>query len=320
MDFLLGPQNIVNTTCLIHLANKFIINNDIKPNNGYILMFTPPHTPIPTEKTNTQSKKGYNFSQYFTIYSPQYKANIDLIKCYTLNNFEKSIYLINNFIQISKENKGLKLILIDDLANIINLWVNIIINSQKNKAKPEEKKSVEKGSNILFIYQQVFKFFLSQISSLQRCYQIQCFISINLDKNDNIYFSKNSPRIFNAIFPYIRNCFLLQKSNIENQIDFEEIKLYFNMKTNKIEISNPSQKEPICDTKDKLLKEFLNEQGKNFGNIKNKELNNEWIKNSIGMFVENFNEFKRKQIEYLKKIKEEEEEEENDSSFTQIEK
>ena len=206
------------------------------------------------------------------------------------------------------------------MANIINLWVNIIINSQKNKAKPEEKQSVEKGSNILFIYQQVFKFFLSQISSLQRCYQIQCFISINLDKNDNIYFSKNSPRIFNAIFPYIRNCFLLQKSNIENQIDFEEIKLYFNMKTNKIEISNPSQKEPIFDTKDKLLKEFLNEQGKNFGNIKNKELNNEWIKNSIGMFVENFNEFKRKQIEYLKKIKEEEEEEENDSSFTQIEK
>ena len=61
MDFLLGPQNIVNTTCLIHLANKFIINNDIKPNNGYILMFTPPHTPIPTEKTNTQSKKGYTF-------------------------------------------------------------------------------------------------------------------------------------------------------------------------------------------------------------------------------------------------------------------
>ena len=52
MDFLFGSQNIDKTTCLIHLANQFIINNNIKPNNGYILMFTPPHTPIPAENAN----------------------------------------------------------------------------------------------------------------------------------------------------------------------------------------------------------------------------------------------------------------------------
>ena len=318
MDFLFGSQNIDKTTCLIHLANQFIINNNIKPNNGYILMFTPPHTPIPAENANTQIKKGYSFTQYFTIYSPQYKDNIDLIKCYSLNNFEKSIYLINNFIQISKENKGLKLILIDDLTSIINLWVNFIINSQKNRAKPEERQYIEKSTNILFIYHQVFKFFLTQISNLQRCYQIQCFITINLDPSDRIYFSKNSPRVFNAIFPFIRNCFLFQKSDIENQIDFEEIKLIFNIKTNKIEISDQKQNEQNFDIKDKLLKEYLNKQKKKSGNaMKNEELNDEWIKNSIGDFIENINEFKKKQIEYMKQ---KEAEEQNDNSLSQIEK
>ena len=318
MDFLFGSQNIDKTTCLIHLANQFIINNNIKPNNGYILMLTPPHTPIQAENANTQIKKGYSFTQYFTIYSPQNKNNIDLIKCYTLNNFEKSIYLINNFIQISKENKGLKLILIDDLTSIINLWVNVIINSQKSRAKPEEKQFIEKSTNILFIYHQVFKLFLTKISSLQRCYQIQCFISINLDPSDRIYFSKNSPRVFNAIFPFIRNCFLFQKSDIENQIDFEEIKLVFNLKTNKIEISEQKHNEQNLDIKDKLLNEYLNKQKKKSGNaFKNEELDDEWIKNSIGDFIENINEFKKKQIEYMKQ---KEAEEQNDTSLSQIEK
>ena len=318
MNFLFGSQNIDKTTCLIHLANQFIINNNIKPNNGYILMFTPPNSPIPASNANTQNKKGYNFTQYFTIYSPENKDNIDLIKCYSLNNYEKSIFLINNFIQISKESKGLKLILIDDLTSIINLWVNIIINAQKSRAKPEERQLIENSTNILFVYHQIFKFFLSKISSLQKCYQIPCFISINLDPSDRIYFSKNSPRIFNAIFPFIKNCFLFQKSEIENQIDFEEIKLIFNIKTNKIEISELNQSEQNLDIKDKLLKEYLNEKRKKSENvIKKEELDDEWIKNTIGDFVENINEFKKKQIEYMKqKI----EEEQNDSSMTQIEK
>ena len=51
--------------------------------------------------------------------------------------------------------------------------------------------------------------------------------------------------------------------------------------------------------------------------MKNEELNDEWIKNSIGDFIENINEFKKKQIEYMKQ---KEAEEQNDNSLSQIEK
>ena len=56
MDFLFGPQNIDKTTCLIHLADQFIINNKIKSNNGYILLFTPPNSPVQANNTKTQNK------------------------------------------------------------------------------------------------------------------------------------------------------------------------------------------------------------------------------------------------------------------------
>ena len=56
MDFLFGPQNNDKTTCLLHLANQFILNNNIKPNNGYILLFTPPHSENPKSNEKSQIK------------------------------------------------------------------------------------------------------------------------------------------------------------------------------------------------------------------------------------------------------------------------
>lgn len=307
MDFLFGSQNIDKTTCLIHLANQFIINNNIKKSNGYILLFTPPHSKISDGKGNNQNQKGYNFVQYFTNYSPEYKSNIDLIKCYTLTNFQKSCDLINNFRLISRKNKGLKLILIDDITNIIYPWINTILEERKYKAKPEEKAKLEEKDNVYLLFNQVFQYFLSQISLLQSCYQIQCFITINLDHSERQKYFINSPMIFNSIFPFVRNSFFFQKSEEENQIDFEEVKLFFNMKTNKIELSNFEENEQIMDIKDKFLDEHL---GSDY-----KDKKNEWIKNTIGDFIEKINEYKRKQIEILKKKQEEE-----DSSLTQVDK
>ena len=59
MNFLLGSQYTDKTTCLIHIANQFIINHKINSGNGYILLFTPPHSENPQNIQNTQNKKGY---------------------------------------------------------------------------------------------------------------------------------------------------------------------------------------------------------------------------------------------------------------------
>ena len=240
---------------------------------------------------------------------------MDLIKCYTLNNFEKSCDLINNFRMISNENKGLKLILIDDIISMINPWVNDIISKKKEKAKQEEKQSVDNPKNIFLIYNQVFQNFLTHISLLQNAYKIQCFITINIDVSDRIYFNQNSPRIFNAIFPFIQSTYYFHKSDEENQIDFEEIKLVLNMKTNKIELTEINQNENNTDLKDTLLEKLFGKKDKSKIIKINK---NDWIINTIGNFVDTINEFKKKFIEKMKQ--KEEEYEEEDSSFTQVKK
>ena len=300
MDFVFGPQNNDKTTCLLHLANQFILNNNIKPNNGYILLFTPPHSENPKSNEKSQIKNGYNFVQCFTNYAPQYKDNIDLIKCYILSGFEKSCGLINNFRLISKENKGLKLVLIDDLMNIIRPWIyNILTYQKKSKAKKEE---------FFIIQNQIIQYFLTQISLLQKSYQIPCFITINIDRSDKINYSKNASGIYNAIFPFVRNCFLFHKLNEENQIDFEEIKLAFNMRTMKIDICEIKQNEND-EQREQLFNEFeIKKDKKSKNKIKINELvNDEWIKDSIGDFIECFNKYKIKEMEMEKKKKEEEE-------------
>ena len=44
MDFIIGSNETEKTTCLIEMANKFIFENGINRKNGYILLFTPPHS------------------------------------------------------------------------------------------------------------------------------------------------------------------------------------------------------------------------------------------------------------------------------------
>lgn len=297
MDFLFGPLNTDKTTCLIHLANQFIIEKDIKLNNGYILLFTPHHSTNPLEKENTQINKGYNFIQKFTEYSPEYKNNLNLIKSYILNNFEKSCDLINNFRLISKENKGLKLILIDDITSIVHPWISEIISRKKNRAKNDEKSKIDSSQNLILIYNQVFQYFLTQISLLQKCYQIPCFITVNLDLLDKIYFEKNSQMIFNAVFPFVRSCFFFQKSE-ENQIDFEEKKLILNNKTNKIEVSECQQNKQNYDSLIDFKKSSLYKGMQNLKGKKNKfEVNKDWINNIIGNFVEKINDLSKRIIQ-----------------------
>ena len=310
MNFIFGSQNVEKTTCLIHLANEFILNNKIKQNNGYILLFTPPHLKNTEKNTKAKNEKeiDYNFVQYFTCYSPEYAENLDLIKCYILTNLEKSCNLLNNFIQISQKNKGLKLILIDDLTNIIHPWVKYYVE-EKIKGIPRDQLKKEKEKIENMIYNQVFQYFLRQISLLQKSYQAQCLITIKLDPTDRIYYTKYEQKIFNAIFPFVRNTFFFQKLD-ENQIDLEEVTLILNRKVNKIELSKETKK---LDLADQLLKEML--EDKNIKYKKNELSDNSWIKKSLGDFIESFNEFSKNQAETMKKYQEEE-----DSTLTQIDK
>ena len=85
------------------------------------------------------------------------------------------------------------------------------------------------------------------------------------------------------------------------------------MKTNKIEFCEINQKKDITDIKDTLLNEYFENN-----NFKINRKYEEWIINSIGDFVDNMNDFKRKIIERMKQQQEEHEEE--DSSFTQQKK
>ena len=310
MNFIFGSQNIEKTTCIIHLANEFILNNKINQSNGYLLLFTPPQSKNTEKNPKAKDEKeiDYNFVQYFTSYSPEYTNNLDLIKCYELTSLEQSCNLLKNFIQISHRNKGLKLILIDDLTNIIHPWVKYYAEDKiKSLSREQLKKDKEKIENL--IYNQIFQYFLEQISLLQKSYQAQCLVTIQLDQTDRIYYAKYEQKIFNAIFPYARSSFFLQKSE-DNQIDFEEFKLILNGKTNKIELSHDKQNFYIIE---QLLKEKLELMNRKYKN--NEFIDNSWVKKSIGSFVESFNVFSKNQIESMKKYQEEE-----DSSFTQIDK
>lgn len=330
MDFILGPDETEKTTCLLEMANKYIIENNIKPNNGYILLFTPPHFQNNNDNpiSNGKNKKGYIFNEYFTNYMPQMKENMHLIKGYSLNSSSYAFGLINNFLILSEKSKGLKLILIDDITNIVKPWVNDLINKKASMAKKEDKKNIESQNNRLFIYNEVFQQFLSKIKSLQKCYQIQCFVSLNINIYDHINFTKKSPKIFKAIFPFIRNIFFLNNISSMDTITFNELRLSLNPRNDKInyEIIDEKEKEKndIQENNNnemsndiKLLYEYINKKERklNKSNFNNYEKIRIWMKDSINQFVNNINEFKI----FQKKIDEQKKKEE-ESSCTQYDK
>ena len=57
MNFIFGAQNVEKTTCLMHLANEFILNNQINKSNGYLLLFTPPHSKNIENKVKAKDEK-----------------------------------------------------------------------------------------------------------------------------------------------------------------------------------------------------------------------------------------------------------------------
>jgi hypothetical protein len=315
MDFILGSNDKEKTTCLLHMANEYIIDNKINSNNGYILLFTPPLSESSNDSLK-QKKNIYNFNQYFTDYKQNYKDNMNLIKCYTLNSAGKAYGIINNFRIISNENKGLKLILIDDITTLIRSWANDTINKQILKSKPDEKENIKSFNNVLFIYNGIFQQFLSKIISLQNCYQCNCFITIDINISEHLSFSQISPQIFNAIFPYTRNIFYLNKSN--DKIICNELKLFLYARTNKImyEILE-SDDENINDLFLKEKIEKLEKRSKQIKKFLTEEKYKNWMKKVLDDFVQNINNFNelKKQLEEKKKLNEEE-----DSSYTQLEK
>lgn len=314
MDFILGSKETEKTTCLIEIANKFIIENGINRNNGYILLFTPrysQHMDITDLNINNKNIKNYHFTQYFTKYMPTAMENMNLIKCYELSTASYAFGLIDNFRLLSEKSKGIKLILIDDITSIINPWINEIIKNKVNSAKIEERKIIEEQNNILFVYNEIFQQFLSKIISLQKCFQVQCFVSLNINISDHINFAKYSSKIFNAIFPYIRTSYYLSKLSNESKIIFNEFRLTLNARNDKIEyliISNEEKDnyEKNIDENDIdyiYLKEFIGKKKKKNQKLKNlvslEKIKN-WIKITIGEFVNNINNYK----EFKEKIEE----------------
>lgn len=316
MDFIFGSEETEKTTCLLEIANQYIIDNKINKSNGYIILFTPPLSEdFDNPNNNKGNKKIYIFNQYLTNYEPNAKKNMDLIKPYTLNSAAYAFGLINNFIEISKKSSGLKLILIDDITKIIYPWINEEINKKIISAKPEEKKYYDNNINYLLIYNEIFRYFLFQINSLQKSLGIPCFISLNINISESAHFAKNSPRIFNAIFSFVKNIFYLSKSD-DGTIKFRYLKLILDQKYDKI-IYNLINEENNNDNNsigDNILEEYIKKNSQNQNLIHNKIYNKEWIKKSIFNFVENINKFKiyQRQIEINKK--------ENDSSYSQYEK
>ena len=319
MDFILGSKETEKTTCLIEMANKFILENGINRNNGYVLLFTPKHSQnmdINDPNINNKRAKDYHFIQYLTKYMPNSIENMDLIKCYELSSASYAFGLIDNFRLLSEKSKGIKLILIDDITNIINPWINEIMNNKINSAKSEEMKNLEESNNnILFIYNEIFQYFLSKIISLQKCFQAQCFVSLNINISDHINFTKYSPKIFNAIFPYIRTSYYLSKLANENKIIFNEFRLALNTRNDKIEyliIGNEEKDnyDKNIDEKDNdyiLLKEFIDKKKKKNKNLKNAvslEKVKSWMKFSIGEFVNDINNYKifKEKLEEQNKI------------------
>lgn len=337
MDFIFGPKETEKTTCLLELANKFILENNIKQNNGYILLFTPPCINNCDENTtlnkmgnsnikknkNNRNNKEYKFTQYLTRYKPTTNENMELIKAYELSSASFAFALIDNFILLSSKRKGIKLILIDDITCIINLWINEIIKKKVNAAKNDEKKNIEAQKNILFIYNEVFQKFLSKIISLQKSFQVQCFITLNLNVSDHINFPKSSPKILNAIFPFIRTSYYLSKLSNDDKIIFNESKLLLNARSEKIEFiimdeekgNNEKNSDENEDMDYIILKEYIEKK-----KLKDKKLKNsiklekvdDWMKKAIGEFINNINNYKA----FMKKMEEHNKQEE-DSSLTQ---
>ena len=237
MDFILGSNETEKTTCLLEMANKFIFEKGINRKNGYILLFTPPHSQKMNHynpNVNNKNKKEYNFIQHLTRYMPNIKENMDLIKGYELKNISYAFGLIDNFRLLSDKSKGLKLILIDDIDNIVYQWANEIENNKSQNTKNNnEKKNYDNGTYFSYIYNEIFQQFLSKITSLQKSYQVQCFISININISVHINFTNDSPRIFKAIFPFIRTSYYLSKLPNEDTIIFNELRISLNVRNEK---------------------------------------------------------------------------------------
>ena len=261
---------------------------------------------------------------------PNIKENMDLIKGYELKNVSYAFGLMDNFRLLSDKRKGLKLILIDDINNIIYPWVNEIISNKAKSAKnEEEKKRIEDKNYTDFIYNEIFQQFLSKITSLQKLYQIHCFVSLNINISNHINFTKLSQRNFRAIFPFIRTSYYLSKLPNEDTITFNEFILSLNVKNEKYEYNiieneseneeNNSEKNIDEDDIDYLyLKEFIEKKKKKNKKIKNAvqfEKVNIWMKNTIGEAMNNINKYK-----IFKKQLEEQNKHEEDSSYTQNDK
>ena len=192
---------------------------------------------------------------------PNIKENMDLIKGYELKNLSYAFNLIDNFRLLSDKSKGLKLILIDDISNIIEPWINDIINSKKNSTNKDEEKKFYEGEHYMsYIYNEIFQQFLSKITSLQKLYQIQCFISLNINIYDRIDFTQNSPKYFKAIFPFIRTSYYLSKLPNEDLIIFNEFKISLNLRNGKYDyniIDNENENEIKENNKKNFLKMIL---------------------------------------------------------------
>ena len=227
MDFIFSDNDTDNATCLLHLANKYIIENSITKENGFLLLFKP----IENEsKVNIKNyvdlgNGNYKFKQNFTEYSSN-KENMNLIQTYELKNAYRAKDLIFQFRIFSNNfNKnGLRLILIDNLTNIIFHWFNDYVRN--DRSFNSTKKNIERKSYML--YEEILGNFLKQILSLQKSYSCQCFVSINYNLfDDNIYYKQI---LFNSIFSFARNIFHLSKNKNNNGIYFQEMKLIPNMK------------------------------------------------------------------------------------------
>ena len=317
MDFIFGPPEAEKTTCLLHLANQYIIDKNLKPNTGYILFLTPPHTEISSENKELQNQKGYIFKQYFTNYQPQMKNNMDLIKSYILGNSTRAFGLMDSFRLISHKVKGLKLILIDDILRIITPWVKELINKKYNMAKPEEKENIISQNSKSFTFNDVFQRFLEKVSLVQNCYKCPCFVSININKLEDI---KNSSRIFNSIFPFAKSSFLISQKLDDKSIFYNEVNMFLDSKTDKIEfrVINNENNSDFLKMDKIFLDEYINKTEKE---TKKKDDENyidlkymkSWIKSNLDIFVECINDYKEKinQMEQQKMIE--------DSSLTQNE-
>ena len=311
MDFIFGSKETEKTTCLLDIANQFIIDNKIDRYNGYIILFTPPHYEVfDNLNINERNKNNYVFEQHLTSYDPNAKNNMDLIKGYSLSSASYAFGLINNFIELSSKNKGIKLILIDDITNIIKPWVDEEIK-KKQIILSKEKKHYDKNIYELLIYNEIFRYFLFQINSLQKLLQIPCIISLNINISGNAHFIKNSPRIFNAIYSFVKNIFYLSKLD-DGTIQYNYLELKLNQKTDKI-IYKIKEDENNNDNSiiNKLFQEYVSKKIINKDLFPNIIFNNEWIRKSISVFVKNINKYQiyQKQIEMNQK---------EDSSFSQF--